>query len=144
MIDTKELMRGNKVIVGKGSDWEEIAIVDEIFDNAVSLQGREFTTFSTTLDPIPITEELLLKNGFNKELLIEGNERYDDWVSYKKQIDGYFLDIRHCSNSIERDWYVHIDNDVHCSVGSMDIEYVHQLQNFCTLCGFKFEIELKI
>ena len=142
MIDTNELMRGNKVIVGKGSDWEEIAIVDEIFDIAVSLQGREFTTFSTTLDPIPITEELLLKNGFNKELLIEGMENYDDWVNYKKQIDGYFLDIRHCSNSIERDWYVHIDNDAHCSVGSMDIEYVHQLQNFCTLCGF--EIELKV
>lgn len=142
MIDTKELMRGNKVIVGKGSDWEEIAIVDEIFDIAVSLQGREFTTFSTTLDPIPITEELLLKNGFNKELLIEGMENYDDWVSYKKEVNGYFLDIRHCSNSIERDWYVHIDNDYRCGVGGMDVEYVHHLQNFCTICGF--EIELKI
>lgn len=142
MIDTKELMRGNKVIVGKGSDWEEIAIVDEIFDNAVSLQGREFTTFSTTLYPIPITEELLLKNGFNKELLIEGMENYDDWVSYKKQIDGYFLDIRHCSNSIERDWYVHIDNDYRCGVGGMDVEYVHQLQNTCRLAGFEVEIKV--
>ena len=142
MIDTNELMRGNLLIVGKGTDWEEIAIVDEIFDIAVSLQGREFTTFSTTLDPIPITEELLLKNGFNKELLIEGMENYDDWVSYKKQIDSYFLDIRHCSNSIERDWSIHVDNEHHCSVGGVDVEYVHQLQNFCTLCGL--EIELKI
>lgn len=142
MIDTKELMRGNKVIVGKGSDWEEMAIVDEIFDVAVSLQGREFTTFASVLDPIPITEELLLKNGFNKELLIEGMENYDDWVSYKKGVNGYFLDIRHCSNSIERDWYVHIDNDAHCGVGGMDIEYVHQLQNFCTLCGFEIDLKL--
>lgn len=142
MIDTKELMRGNKVIVGKGSDWEEIAIVDEIFDNAVSLQGREFTTYVSLLDPIPITEELLLKNGFNKELLIEGMENYDDWVRYKKQVNGCFLDIRHCSNSIERDWYVHIDNDYRCGVGGMDVEYVHQLQNTCRLAGFEVEIKV--
>lgn len=142
MIDTNELMRGNLMIVGKGTDWEQVCIIDEIMYNVVSLHGREFTTYSTILSPIPITEELLLKNGFNKELLIEGMEDYDDWVSYKKQVNGYFLDIRHCSNSIERDWYVHIDNDAHCSVGSMDIEYVHQLQNTCRLAGF--EIELKI
>lgn len=141
-INTNELMRGNKVIVGKGSDWEAIVVIDEIFEGIVSLQGREFTTYATSLDPITITEELLLKNGFTKELLIEGNERYDDWVSYKKEVNGYFLEIRHCSNSIERDWSIHVDNDHHCSVGSMDIEYVHQLQNTCRLVGF--EIELKV
>ena len=142
MIDTKELMRGNKVIVGKGSDWEEIVVVDEIFNGIVGLQGREFTTYAISLDPITITEELLLKNGFTKELLIEGNERYDDWVSYNKKVNGYFLEIRHCSNSIERDWFIHVDNSHHCSIGGIDIEYVHQLQNFCALCGFEFEIEV--
>ena len=75
MMDTNELMRGNKVIVGKGSDWEEIVVVDEIFDGIVGLQGREFTTYASVLEPITVTEELLLKNGFVKELLIEGNER---------------------------------------------------------------------
>lgn len=142
MIDTKELMRGNLMIVGKGTDWEQVCVIDEIMYNVVSLQGREFTTFTSVLDPIPINEELLLKNGFTKELLIEGMENYDDWVSYKKQVNGYFLDIRHCSNSIERDWYVHIDNESHCSVGSMDIEYVHQLQNICRLSGFEIEIKV--
>lgn len=142
MIDTKELMRGNLMIIGKGTDWEQVCVIDEIMYNVVSLYGREFTTFATTLSPIPITEDLLLKNGFNKELLIEGMEDYDDWVSYKKQVNGYFLDIRHCSNSIERDWYVHIDNDAHCSVGSMDIEYVHQLQNLVTLSGNKIDIKI--
>ena len=141
-INTNELMRGNKVIIGKGSDLEEIAVIDEIFEGIVSLQGREFTTYANSLDPITIIEELLLKNGFTKELLIEGNERYDDWVSYKKEVNGYFLEIRHCSNSIERDWSVHVDNDHHCSIGGIDIEYVHQLQNFCTLCGFEFEIKV--
>ena len=141
-INTKELMRGNKVIVGKGSDWEEIVVVDEIFNGIVCLQGREFTTYANVLEPITITEALLLKNGFIKELLIEGNERYDDWVSYKKEVNGYFLEIRHCSNSIERDWSIQVDNDHHCSVGGVDIEYVHQLQNFCTLCGFEIDLNV--
>ena len=137
MIDTRELMRGNKVALGN-----EVFVVDEIFENAVSLYGCECMTYAMSLEPITITEELLLKNGFVKELLIEGNERYDDWVSYKKEVNGYFLEIRHCSNSIERDWYVHIDNESHCSVGSMDIEYVHQLQNFLTLLGINIDIEI--
>lgn len=142
MINTNELMRGNKVIIGKGSDWEEVVVVDEIFDSIVGLQGREFTTYASVLEPITITEELLLKNGFEKELLIEGNECYDDWVLYKKEVNGYFLEIRHCSNSIERDWSIQVDNDHHCSVGGVDIEYVHQLQNFCTLFGFEIEIKV--
>lgn len=142
MIDTKELMRGNLMIIGKGTDWEEIVVVDEIFDGIVGLQGREFTTYASVLEPITITEELLIKNGFTKELLIEGYERYDDWVRYEKEVNGYFLEMRHCSNSIERDWSVHVDNDHHCSVGGVDIEYVHQLQNFCMLCGFEFDLNV--
>ena len=141
-INTNELMRGNKVIVGKGSDWEEIVVVDEIFDGIVSLQGREFTTYASVLEPITITEELLLKNGFVKKVLIEGNERYDDWVTYKKEVNGYFLEIHHCSNSIERDWSIYVDNDHHCSIGGADIEYVHQLQNLCMLCGFEIDLNL--
>jgi hypothetical protein len=141
-INTNELMRGNKVIFCKGSVLEEIVVIDEIFDGIVGLQGRECTTYASLIDPITITEELLLKNGFKKRLLIEGNERYDDWVSYEKEVNGYFLEMRHCSNSIERDWYVHIDNNYRCGIGGVDVEYVHQLQNFLTLLGIKFEIEV--
>lgn len=142
MVKNNEIMIGNTFLVGKGTEYEKNVVVDEVLHSCVGLHGREFHTFLAALEPMPITEELLLKNGFNKELLIEGMENYDDWVSYKKEVNGYFLDIRHCSNSIERDWYVQIDNDAHCSVGSMDIEYVHQLQNTCRLAGF--EIELKV
>ena len=39
-INTNELMRGNKVIVGKDSDWEEVAVIDDIFNGIVGLQGR--------------------------------------------------------------------------------------------------------
>ena len=58
MIDTKELMRGNNVIIGKDSDWEEVVVIDEILDGIVGLQGRECTTYARLIDPITITEEL--------------------------------------------------------------------------------------
>lgn len=142
MINTKELMRGNLMIIGKGTDFEQVCVIDEIMYDVVSLQGREFTTFVGVLDPIPITEDLLLKNGFTKKLLIEGNEKYDDWVEFEKDFGKFFLSIRHCSNSIERDWYVHIDNDYRCGVGGMDIEYVHQLQNIVKIAGYEIEIKV--
>lgn len=142
MIDTKELMRGNLMIVGKGTDWEQVCVIDEIMYNVVSLYGREFTTFANVLEPIPITEDLLLKNGFTKKLLIERNEKYDDWVEFDKNFGKFFLSIHHCSNSIERDWHVYIDNDYRCGVGGMDIEYVHQLQNIVTLSGNKIDIKI--
>ena len=72
----------------------------------------------------------------------EGNESYDDWVEYEKDFNGYVVSMRHCSNTIERDWYVHVDNNYRCGVGGVDIEYVHQLQNFCTLCGFEIYLNL--
>lgn len=142
MINTKELMRGNLMIIGKGTDLEQVCVIDEIMYDVVSLQGREFTTFAGVLDPISITEDLLLKNGFTKKLLVEGNEKYDDWVEFEKDFGKFFLSIRHCSNSIERDWYVHIDNDYRCGVGGMDIEYVHQLQNVVKIAGYEIEIKV--
>jgi hypothetical protein len=137
MINTNELMRGNKVALGN-----EAVVVDEIFENAVSLYGCECMAYAMSLEPITITERLLLDNGFEKRLLIGGNERYDDWVSYETEVNGYFLEIRHCSNSIERDGFVHVDNNYRCSVGGVDIEYVHQLQNFCRLCGFEIDLNV--
>lgn len=136
-------MIGNQLIIGKGTDFQEYVVIDEILNGSVSLQGREFTTFIGSLDPIPITEELLLKNGFTKRLLIEGNEKYDDWVGFEKEVDGYHLSIRHCSNTIERDWLVHIDNEYRCTVGSMDVEYVHQLQNALNILDVKLQFKFE-
>lgn len=134
MINTNELMRGNKVIVGKGTDLEEIAIIDEIFDFVVSLQGREFTTLSVELEPIPITEDLLLKNGFIK------GEPISNYYDYEKECCGYWLTFKHnVSNMPKRDWFLHIDSADRCSVGGCDVQYVHQAQNLCNILGFKME-----
>ena len=135
-------MIGNFVIIGKGTDFERISQIEEVYFNAVRLKGCESMSYVTSIEPIHLCENLLVKNGFKKELLCSGNESFDDWVEYNKFVDNHYLSIRHCSNSIGRDWFIHIDNDYHCSVGGMDIEYVHQLQNACRLFGIELDLNL--
>ena len=139
MINTNELMRGNKAIIGKGRDWEEVVVVDEVFDGVVGLQGREFTTYASVLEPIPITEELLLKNGFIKNDYLR---EIVDIKEYEKQIDKCLVSFRDTSNTIGRDWYIHIDNRDCCSVGGCDVQYVNQAQNICTILGVKLDFKL--
>lgn len=138
MVNSDEIMIGNQFMVG-----EDVVVVDEIFDGVVSLQGNEFTTFTSILEAIPISEEILLKNGFNKNLLIDGYELYDDFIEYEKQIDGFFISFRKTSNTIDRDWYIHIDNSDRATCGGCDVQYIHQIQNMANILGFKIEFELQ-
>lgn len=142
MVKTNELMLGNQLTIGKGSDWEENVAIDEIFVNSVGLKGREFTTYITTLEPIPISEELLIKNGFNKNVLIEGDDFIDDFIEYEKCIDGFFVTFRQTSNTIDRDWRVHIDNCNRSTCCGCDVQYIHQVQNIANILGFSIEFEL--
>lgn len=138
MVNSDEIMIGNQFTVD-----ENVVVVDEIFDGVVSLQGNEFTTFTRILEPIPISEEILLKNGFDKNILIEGYELFDDFIEYEKQIDGFFISFRKTSNTIDRDWYIHIDNSDRTTCGGCDVQYIHQIQNMANILGFKIEFELQ-
>jgi hypothetical protein len=75
--------------------------------------------------PIPINEELLLSLGFKKEV--------DDIIKreyYRLRLNGFCIDINRYSNTLGRDYGLHIDNDCCDSVLSGDIQYLHQLQNY--------------
>ena len=128
-------MLGNQFLVGKGYDWEEYVSVEEIFGNSVSLHSREFTTYSQTLEPIHITEEILQKSGFIKRPIVL-------WVSYEKEIGGFFVSFHNSSNMEGRDWYMHIDTKDHMSCGSADVQYIHQAQNLANIVGFELTFEL--
>lgn len=132
-------MINNILVVGKDTPWCEIAVVDEIFNDAVSLCGREFTTYAPCLDAVPITEELLLKNGFSKHFIFEGTDGINDAFEYEKQVDGYWISIRNISNTIDRDWNVHIDNSNRCTSGNVDVQYIHQIQNLANILGIEFD-----
>lgn len=130
-------MINNIVVVGLDTPWCENVVVDEIFNDAVSLYGREFTTFASCLDAIPISEELLLKNGFLKRVLSKGADGMNEMFEYEKQVDGYWVEILNMSNTIGRNWNVHINNSDRCTCASCDVQYMHQIQNLANILGIE-------
>lgn len=120
MIDTKELKRGNYVITDSGIVIE----VNEISDNSINKTaiGRTEDIF---INPIPITEDLLSDLGFDEEVDDTINRKY-----YRLRLNGFCIDINKYSNTLGRDYGIHIDNLCCDSVLSGDIQYLHQLQNY--------------
>lgn len=99
--------------------------------------NRKYTHISE-VRPIPITEELLSKNGFER--------KYDElceFTYYIREIDGCYVNIQlECANMGEGYVTCHIDNCDRCTVASVDIQYVHQLQNLLNIMNIKFDIKL--
>lgn len=134
MLKSNEIMIGNQFLIGKGKDWEEYVVIDEIIGDSVSLQGREFTTYLSVLEPIPITKELLLKNGFIEYGI---STQY-----YEKEVGNFWITFKYdLSNTPNRDWFFHVDSDDRCSVASCDVQYVHQAQNLMNILGCKLEFK---
>lgn len=131
MINTKELTIGCYVnINGKPHK------VDEVFNNAVELEKWDTLFFSSDLEPIPITEELLLKNGFE---FIE----YRNLEQYSKVFGEFNLRFDYkMSNTPNRDWHLQIVIEERCSIGGCDVQYIHQVQTMCHVLGIELKLEL--
>ena len=98
-----------------------------------SLKGRRFfdgRAWADFLEPIPITDDLLLKLGFDKH-------DYSDLgldIEYELATLKGFISVSNVSNSKGRDYSVQIDNIAHTSIGGMDIQYLHELQRIVWDC----------
>jgi len=75
------------------------------------------------IDPIPLTEEILLKNGFDKD------ERSRYYHEYILELELWDFDIS---------W----TNAGGFKYEDIRLAYVHQLQHLLRLCGIEKEIEL--
>lgn len=76
------------------------------------------------IEPIPITDELLLKNGF-------------------EQCDYMFKTLFIEMYEVTNGWHLHIDNEHFETALSITIKYVHHLQNAYQLVTGK-DLEIKI
>ena len=127
-------MIGNWFFVGSGTDLEEKLQVDEIFEHSVGFKGREFTTYLTSLEPIPITKQILERNGFlacdlNSCTQIMPRYLYNDNTEK----------VKVCKNA-SNNWDIYTYSKDEC-IGCFEIKYIHQLQNLLNLCGIEFEIK---
>ena len=114
-------------------------IEDELGRYYVWGDGFGRMCYPERLEPIPLTPEILEKNGF-KEMLAKGffrlelSKGYDYWcveVSTTKGYELLYLDIEHTCDDIGQGG---IDN--------LKIHSVHELQHALRLCGITKEIVL--
>lgn len=91
-----------------------------------------------------ITGELLIKNGFKKKYdEILQQDIWDIFVPLKTNSNiMYHLVIKNYSNTPNRNWYIHIDNEVCSSCGSLDIETIYHFNKFIRLLDIDFKIEI--
>lgn len=141
-METNGLMIGNWVCCKKYKE-DPVPVFAVACESVLIDNGKSFIMVtSEDIQPIEITENLLLDNGFEK-----GESMYLDGVlctSYNLQFDDTFIDITYgISNSIGRNWYCHIDNCDRQSIGSFDFQYVHEFQNGIRLITGN-DLEIKI
>ena len=128
MIDIREIRVGNCFNI---KNRKELVFVDSILSLYKEIlystwhdEKHSYADISYFI-PIPISEEILLDLGFKKEV-----EDITKDKRYRLRLNGFCIDINKYSNTIGRDYSVHIDNLCCDSVLSGDIQYLHQLQNY--------------
>ena len=89
--------------------------------------------FYGQFQPIPITKELLEKNGFIRE---ENIQLYNHYTGIDNRVS--LNDDFYCMNSRNM-WNVHIDSEDYCSIANCELTYLHELQHLLKLCNIDFE-----
>lgn len=121
------------------SAWPRL---DDRYNNKPVVTLFDGGILSVCLDeiiPILITEDFLTRNGFELDEKI-----YEDFEDkyYELKLEKFSITIHEGSNTIGRDWWVHIDSEDCCSIASADIQYVHHLQNLLNIMNIQFDIKL--
>lgn len=131
-----ELQIGNIVLV----DGEVVRISSvtkkKIGYPCSSNSGRQCYVPLREVQPILITEEWLFKNG--------AIMTSDEWcVVYTLELESFTIEFRKgVSNTLGRDYFVHIDNAGCQGVANADVQYIHQFQNLLNLMNIKFIVDL--
>lgn len=95
--------------------------------------GTSYWSYNNIYHPIPITKELLEKNGFEREKLITLYNHYtgiDNRVSLNNDL--------YCMNS-KNIWNVHIDSEDYCTIANCELTYLHELQALLQICKIEHE-----
>jgi hypothetical protein len=107
-------------------------------DDGNDYRGKVNDTYNC-VEPIPITCEFIKKNGF---VLDDDINEITEEKYYLLKLDKFTITIHEGSNTLGRDWWVHIDNEDCCTIASADVQYVHQLQNLFNIANVEIDIRL--
>lgn len=119
-LTSKDLMIDDLVMLSNGLIYQ----IDE-------LNGYQDGSLGVT--PIPITKEILEKNGFERENRITS---YNHYIGIDNRVS--LNDDFYCMNSRNM-WTAHIDSEDYCTVAHCELTYLHELQHLLRLCNIDFE-----
>lgn len=128
-------MKLEELMIG---DW--LLYKSDSLENAFPIQitremfNKELVVWNDRFEPIPLTPEILEKNGFEKEGVIELYNLYAG-IDHRVTIH----DDKEYMNS-NNEWYVHVDSEDYCTIATCELTYVHELQHLLKLCGIDKEI----
>jgi hypothetical protein len=112
-----ELRIGNYILFSEDNTIFEVGSIEE---KGFTVQNKEETTWieAYEFDPIPLTEEWLIKFGFSREVKV-GSEMGTDGVEFRV----YHFDV--LTFNTNHGWWYKVQR-----INDTPLEYVHQLQNF--------------
>ncbi len=107
--------------------------VQEIGSGLVMLDYNDLYEYDE-IEPIPLTPEILEKNGFEVTRNISSSRNKDVWSLHVSKYKIFHITEHHNKKIFPYFWI---------EIGSnSDIKYVHQLQHALRLCGIEKEIVL--
>lgn len=131
-LSSRDLMVGDWVMHANGTPMQVKRIVFGHFACAEN-GGANCWEYNNKFKPIPLTPEILEKNGFKRENLITSYNHYigiDNRVSLND--DFYYINSRDV-------WSVHVDSEDYCTIANCELTYLHELQNLLRICKINFE-----
>ena len=140
-VTSKDLMVGDFVMLHYDINYKtgeplytNVRITSINEDGTINVSMHDGDSWDADLiNPIPITKELLEKNGFERENLITSYNHYtgiDNRVSLND--DFYYINSRDV-------WSVHVDSEDYCTIANCELTYLHELQHLLKLCNIDFE-----
>lgn len=99
-------------------------------------EKRVYQTNVCDIEPIPLTPEILKKNGFELDDIIKDYRLY---TGIDNRVTAH--NDKEYMNS-NNEWYVHVDSEDFCSIANCELTYVHELQHLLRLCKIDKEIKL--
>lgn len=114
--------------------------IDEVMlGDIVSAGGRPIhvtlavlNNWSYNIEPIPLTTEILEKNGFEREKLITLYNHYTG-IDNRVSLHDDFM-----SMNSRNMWSVHIDTDDYRTIAHCELTYLHELQALLRICKIDF------
>lgn len=91
------------------------------------------------MDDIMITDDILLKNGFEHNIYVSNLYTHKSYTLYIDN-DSIKIDMIYKWTNNNANWYMHIDNDRCETIGSADIDYIWQFNLMMQIFNSNFKL----